>query len=538
MRCQCLNINHIQCSRNASSKKGDNNKFCWQHQHCKSPLSSSKKSSTQIIPHNKKTTKKSPTKKRPTKTIPPKKKSSNKKILTKKIPPKKIPVKKIPVKKIPVKKIPAKKILVKKITGEKNMKKGDEICDLPKVILTKIIGKIYPRDVRKLLLISKNCYEKIGLNSSFWNSLSQIKFSNKYIDDNNPKGSIYHYLKQTTDLYVYGNNTDGRIPLKDTVIDTFKKVPDIHGIIKADSDEFALILLADNGEITISVDHEIQFTVNNIKDICCTDDTTYILDRNNVLYSYGEFIIELLEPEDLNDNRPIKIMSNVDKIWKITTNFGESLVIEINGQLYSELNLAELQYFTENIANITPTLFDETGTIVDADETGTIYIFYRLDFNVKTLFDIKGFTTFHFHFTINKGSGYLIDTDNNLHTFMLLQNGQLGHSIIAQNVKSALMYSSSFYWIDMNNNLHRHNIIDTVLAPNIITISLYQDSLLALDVYGNLFVTGYINPQVHQLISNPNILVDSIHDQLVPFQKNVTMLYSTRSFIVLSIFNE
>jgi hypothetical protein len=34
-RCQCIKPDGNRCTRDASQKKGDNNKFCWQHQNCK-----------------------------------------------------------------------------------------------------------------------------------------------------------------------------------------------------------------------------------------------------------------------------------------------------------------------------------------------------------------------------------------------------------------------------------------------------------------------------------------------------------------------
>src|SRR6185503_15977718 len=37
-RCQCIKNDGKQCSRDASIKSGQDDRFCWQHQKCSSPL--------------------------------------------------------------------------------------------------------------------------------------------------------------------------------------------------------------------------------------------------------------------------------------------------------------------------------------------------------------------------------------------------------------------------------------------------------------------------------------------------------------------
>ena len=92
----------------------------------------------------------------------------------------------------------------------------------------------------------------------------------------------------------------------------------------------------------------VSYLASNVKDVCCFDDSTYVLDNNNVLRCFGANRIEyvqnkngkMIQVDDIISKTPrgIEIMSHVTTIQKIESIYADVLAIELYGEIYLSEN--------------------------------------------------------------------------------------------------------------------------------------------------------------------------------------------------------
>ena len=417
MECQCLKANKKQCTRHASTKQGDNPNFCWQHQNCQTPISDFK-DRTQVSPNVVEFPQPIVENKQPitSRRISPK---ISQTIPRADIMPRKTPVKKMPIKK-PIKRPtvstsrPITETSVEKSdlsrpiteTSKQSLQKivgrisGDNIskqqprvtetvplCSISSLVLGNILTKLTKRDVERLCLVSKACYQRICGDPNIWARLSKLSFGNQF-EYTEPIYNLARkhrnwYFSQLSLTYVFGNNSNNVLGIYNTnYIDKLTLQPALKGIVDVSFGKKHIGYLdlldvaftsgeTNSGQRGTGVG-SISQLATDINKISCTTATTYVLNLQGVLSYVGTggfpsyiYKYDLQGLGQRIENTLKKLISKVDDINKIKIGDKVALVVQIAGESYINLKI--------DVPNVFPILeyvkLDQTFFDLDGNKT-------------------------------------------------------------------------------------------------------------------------------------------------------------------------
>ena len=433
------------------------------------------------------------------------------------------------------------------------------------------MSKLLKRDIDNLCVTSKTNFDRICQNKSLWQGMSMLNYGEWFESNNGDELDLINksrqwYFSMYTETYVFGNNENRCLALaKPAYVGSLSLVKDLTGLRAVSFgprhtafvrlDNLAYTSGSNIGGQRGDMDDlpVISTLYENVREVCCLDDVTYVLDNHNVLryfgsnkitcYSYVKNEDQLFEvDDDLSEpDGGFKMMSGVTNIQKIKCGNGYLLGIELNGQIYLSQDPLETWGWVGLDTVVSDSVFiGEDGQSIDDAQIDQYYWpFYKLSFKLPNVKSFSNFKTLQAANCLPGQCFHIVDLADNYHCVQFGKAGRfLKHTLVQANVKHILIQGTFVHILDLMGNLYEY-VVGVSQTRKIFTsvqsIHKFQANVLILNTEGTLFVKGRPSQTTEKFIGDPNINFKATdYNAFTPIYQNIDMFASNEDRIVMS----
>lgn len=460
-------------------------------------------------------------------------------------------------------------------------RRGNSIASLSNILLLKIVSKLLKRDIDNLCVTSKSNFDKICQNKGLWDSMSMLKYGNKFEPSTAETLESFNKIRQWyflryTETYVFGANENNCLGLPNQkYINKLSPVQNLTGVRSVSFGSWHTAFVRYDGMVYTSGSNSsgqrgiirnsalVSYLASNVKEVCCLYHATYVLDNNNVLSFFGETNISTFQykdgkmvPRNFVDEPAdsVEMIVGVTNIQKIKSDYGDVLAIELNEEIYlsQDPNLV-WGYIDSDIITSELYLIDKNGEIM-GDEPGEqhYWALHKVYFAFPDMTEFSNFKTLEVRTYSREFYIYIVDTNNNLHAASFAQRNRFSnHKLIHTNVRQITSIASTVYFVDELGDLYQYDFEDenednedddefsvelgTIIFTSARSISLFDHNLLVLNQEGTLFVPSMPSQKLSQFINNTGKnFGDTTTNTFVPLYTNIDMIASNYNRIIMS----
>ena len=385
-----------------------------------------------------------------------------------------------------------------------------DICNLPAILLNKLLTKLDRADVDKLCLVNSSYNACICQNKKLWQSLVKLKFG--ITTDDNPKNYYFEYSKS---LYGYAY----KIYARQIGNHVLQKLRPYVRFVSISSFSFSATLAFITSENVLyytenPFDQQLAAVkiADSVKKVICARRNILFLDFNQNLY---------VVDRDLNVK---KIMINVSNVTRNNSDlsvqmkdgqylfYGKRRKITIDDK---KIKWANVDFMSSELVNadITKLKAEILQNVVDNEILPMLWVVYFKYRQQNYTYTIKQASV-----TYDKVS--VLTFDNNMFKFTL-SDDKLKSATRKRSVSFVEYYGDfdRYYYVVNDYSLHINRDIHFEFESKIIKLCSVYDALYILLSNGQVYLYGEIDPKMaivgtftYSTLTQPLLLLEGIID--------------------------